>query len=49
MTTTILNFYDPRLGLKGEFLDVLISRKVSAAELMSEAGGRRDQFQREAR
>ena len=49
MTTTILNFYDPRLGLKGEFLDVLISRKVSAADLMSEAGGRRDHFQREAR
>ena len=34
MTTTILNFYDPRFGLKGEFLDVLISRKSSAAEIM---------------
>jgi SAM-dependent methyltransferase len=33
MTTTIFNFYDPRLGLKGEFLDVLISRKVSAGLL----------------
>ena len=34
MTTTILNFHDPRLGLKGEFLDVLISRKVSALDLI---------------
>ena len=35
MTTSIFNFYDPRLGLKGEFLDVLISRKVSAATLLA--------------
>jgi hypothetical protein len=38
MTTTIFNFYDPRFGLKGEFLDVLISRKVSAADLVAESG-----------
>jgi len=38
MTTTIFNFYDPRLGLKGEFLDVFISRKVSAVELSQRAG-----------
>jgi hypothetical protein len=36
MTTTIYNFYDPRLGLKGEFLDVMISRKISAAGLLPE-------------
>ena len=41
MTTTIFNFYDPRLGLKGEFLDVLISRKASAADLVTEPGGHR--------
>lgn len=35
MTTTIFNFYDPRFGLKGEFLDVLISRKASAELLLS--------------
>jgi SAM-dependent methyltransferase len=28
MTTTIFNFFDPRFGLEGEFLDVLISRKI---------------------
>jgi len=33
MTTTIFNFYDPRLGLKGEFLDVFVSRKISASDL----------------
>jgi hypothetical protein len=38
MTTTIFNFYDPRFGLKGEFLDVLISRKVSAADLVADSG-----------
>jgi SAM-dependent methyltransferase len=38
MTTTIFSFYDPRFGLKGEFLDVLISRKVSAADLVAESG-----------
>lgn len=38
MTTTILNFHDARLGLKGEFLDVLISRKASALDLMPLAG-----------
>ena len=42
MTTTIFNFYDPRLGLKGEFLDVLISRKASAADLVTEPGSHRD-------
>jgi SAM-dependent methyltransferase len=47
MTTTILNFYDPRLGLKGEFLDVLISRKVSALDLMPKPGGERANFNRE--
>ncbi len=35
----IVNFYDPRFGLKGEFLDVLISRKSSAADLLAEPGG----------
>jgi len=39
MTTTIYNFYDPRFGLKGEFLDVLISRKASVADLVAERGG----------
>ena len=39
MTPTILDFYDPRFGLKGEFLDVLISRKTSAADLLAEPGG----------
>ena len=34
MTTTIFNFYDPRLGLKGEFLDVLISRKAPGEFLL---------------
>jgi SAM-dependent methyltransferase len=38
MTTTIFNFYDPRLGLKGEFLDVLVSRKASALDLLAEPG-----------
>ena len=41
MTTTIFNFYDPRYGLKGEFLDVLISRKASVADLVAESGGDR--------
>jgi SAM-dependent methyltransferase len=48
MTTTIFNFYDPRLGLKGEFLDVLISRKASASELIPEPEGERVSFDREA-
>jgi hypothetical protein len=39
MTTTIFNFYDPRFGLKGEFLNVLISRKTSAADLLAGPGG----------
>jgi hypothetical protein len=34
MTTAIFNFHDSRLGLRGEFLDVLISRKVSALDLL---------------
>jgi SAM-dependent methyltransferase len=41
MTTTILNFQDSTLGLRGEFLDVLISRKVSALDLMPELGAER--------
>jgi SAM-dependent methyltransferase len=32
MTTTIFNFYDPKFGLKGDFLDVLISRKARTDE-----------------
>jgi hypothetical protein len=40
-TTTIFNFYDPRLGLKGEFLDALISRKASVADLVTEPGRHR--------
>jgi hypothetical protein len=39
ITPTILDFHDPRFGLKGEFLDVLISRKTSAAHLLAEPGG----------
>jgi len=39
MPPTILNYYGPRFGLKGEFLDVLISRKISAADLLAEHGG----------
>ena len=39
MATTIFSFYDPRLGLKGEFLDVLISRKASAADLVTGSSG----------
>jgi len=41
MTTAIYNFYDPRFGLKGEFLDVLISRKASVADLVAEPGRHR--------
>jgi SAM-dependent methyltransferase len=41
MTTTILNFYDPKFGLKGDFLDVLISRKASATDLLAEPGAHR--------
>ena len=48
MTTTIFNFQDSTLGLRGEFLDVLISRKVSALDLMPELGGERASFNREA-
>ncbi len=29
MTTTIFNFFHTRLGLEGEFLDVIVSRKVA--------------------
>ena len=35
MTTTILNFFDPRLGLRGEFLDVMISRKCLTSAILS--------------
>jgi SAM-dependent methyltransferase len=48
MTTTILNFQDSTLGLKGEFLDVLISRKVSALDLMPDLDGERASFNPEA-
>ena len=41
MPTTIFNFYDPRFGLKGEFLDVLISRKVLVENLVALRGGYR--------
>ena len=41
MTTTIYNFYDPRFGLKGGVLDVLISRKASVADLVATRGGHR--------
>jgi hypothetical protein len=41
MTTAIYNFFDPRFGLKGEFLDVLISRKASMADLVAEPGRHR--------
>ncbi len=41
MTTAIYNFYDPRFGLKGEFLDVLISRKASVADFVAEPGRHR--------
>jgi SAM-dependent methyltransferase len=44
MTTTIFNFYNPRLGLEGEFLDVLLSRKVSALDLRPEPNGERVHF-----
>ena len=47
LTTTILNFYDPRFGLKGEFLDVLIGRKVSAVDLIPEFGSQQTNFNRE--
>jgi len=47
LTTTILNFYDPRFGLKGEFLDVLIGRKVSAVDLIPELGSQQTNFNRE--
>jgi SAM-dependent methyltransferase len=33
LTTSIFNFFDPRYGLEGEFLDVFVSRKVSVAVL----------------
>ena len=41
MTTAIYNFYDPRFGLKGEFLDVPISRKASMADFVTDPGGHR--------
>ena len=47
MTTTILSFYDPRLGLKGEFLDVLISRKVPVMYPLPELRNQRTSFGRE--
>ena len=37
MTTTIFNFFNPRFGLAGEFMDVLISRKVSALHLVAKS------------
>jgi hypothetical protein len=47
MTTTILSFYDPRLGLKGEFPDVLISGKVPAMYPLPELRNQRTSFDRE--
>jgi hypothetical protein len=44
MTTTIFNFYNPRFGLKGEFLDVLLSRKVSALDPTPGPNGQRVHF-----
>ena len=44
MTTTILSFYNPRLGLKGEVLDVPISRKVPAMHPLSELRNQRTTF-----
>jgi hypothetical protein len=41
MTTTIFNFYDPRFGLNGEFLDVPVSREASVADLVAGPGGSR--------
>jgi SAM-dependent methyltransferase len=35
MTTTIFNFFDPRFGLEGEFLDVFISRKCYGNDLIA--------------
>lgn len=39
MTTTVFNLYDPRSGLREESLDVLISRKASAANLIFRPDG----------
>jgi hypothetical protein len=44
MTTTIFNFYNPTLGLMGEFVDVLLSRKVSALDLAPGPNGQRAHF-----
>jgi hypothetical protein len=41
MTTAIYNFCDARFGLKGEFLDALISRKASGADFVAEPGRHR--------
>lgn len=48
MTTTILRFCDPRLGSKGEFLDVLISRKVPVMYPLPGLRAQRTSFDREA-
>ncbi len=39
MTTTVFNLYDPRSGLTGESLEVLISQKASAANLIFRPDG----------
>lgn len=39
MTTTIFSFHDRSFGLKGEFLDVMISRKTPGRTLVSEQTG----------
>jgi hypothetical protein len=44
MTTTIFNFFDPRFGLEGEFLDVFISRKCFRSELIVNAPGPKERF-----
>jgi SAM-dependent methyltransferase len=49
MTTTIFSFFDPRLGLKGEFLDVMISRKAAAAKMACKAFGESAKVESESR
>ena len=46
MTTTTFNFYDRRFGLKGEFLDVMISRKTPGELLVREQTEMNDRIAR---
>ena len=41
MTTAIYNFYDPRFGLKGEFLDTLLAARLRGADSVAEPGRHR--------